>query len=372
MWAYSLEECSVLATQKCRASIDKVAKDPKAFRLVLGNSHDSVLSAASRKACMWDKTFFLWTSVVCICCELKRRELGLVCAVCVIDLNSRINGAQGYNHDLCVWMWNLQSWSLLEFVHTGTGVVLQLDLKKTLMDRYLHLISFGYVLPVLAFIQQCTEDKSFDRSVLRHFVSEVSSCTVLNVVPSLHSDHSILAVVSASIFTQYNVMPLKFEDLASWRFQTHLGQTFCGNMDSVTLCSWAECPCIKWLIENTMSCVSFFLGFSCWIWLGPRIHELSWTHCCPLSRLPKLRLLFGWQMVLTQFLCSLVSKNCVLWLCKVCHRSQSKYYLYFHPLPENCIEIWETQNPLMFLLVRPDGTWLCPPSSEMNLDCCFV
>ncbi|XP_065187876.1 negative elongation factor D-like isoform X2 [Sycon ciliatum] len=50
--------------------------------------------------------------------------------------------------------------------------LVQLELKKTLMDRFLHLISLGFVLPVLGYILTCTNE-SFDRSVLRHFVSEL-------------------------------------------------------------------------------------------------------------------------------------------------------------------------------------------------------
>nr|XP_058892098.1 negative elongation factor C/D isoform X1 [Kogia breviceps] len=49
----------------------------------------------------------------------------------------------------------------------------QLELKKTLLDRMVHLLSRGYVLPVVSYIRKCLEKLDTDISLIRHFVTEV-------------------------------------------------------------------------------------------------------------------------------------------------------------------------------------------------------
>lgn len=49
----------------------------------------------------------------------------------------------------------------------------QLELKKTLLDRMVHLLSRGYVLPVVSYIRKCLEKLDTDISLIRYFVTEV-------------------------------------------------------------------------------------------------------------------------------------------------------------------------------------------------------
>ena len=51
----------------------------------------------------------------------------------------------------------------------------QLELKKTLLDRMVHLLSRGYVLPVVSYIRKCLEKLDTDISLIRHFVTEVGA-----------------------------------------------------------------------------------------------------------------------------------------------------------------------------------------------------
>lgn len=53
--------------------------------------------------------------------------------------------------------------------------LLQLELKKTLLDRMVHLLSRGYVLPVVSYIRKCLEKLDTDISLIRYFVTEVSN-----------------------------------------------------------------------------------------------------------------------------------------------------------------------------------------------------
>ena len=51
---------------------------------------------------------------------------------------------------------------------------LQLELKKTVLDRMVHLLSRGCVIPVVTYIKSCWERRDTDISLIRHFVTEVS------------------------------------------------------------------------------------------------------------------------------------------------------------------------------------------------------
>ena len=52
--------------------------------------------------------------------------------------------------------------------------VFQLELKKTVLDRMVHLFSCGCVIPVVSYIAACHDKQDTDISLIRHFVSEVS------------------------------------------------------------------------------------------------------------------------------------------------------------------------------------------------------
>uniref|UniRef100_A0A2K5DY41 Negative elongation factor complex member C/D n=1 Tax=Aotus nancymaae TaxID=37293 RepID=A0A2K5DY41_AOTNA len=62
---------------------------------------------------------------------------------------------------------------LFETEHSQLDVMEQLELKKTLLDRMVHLLSRGYVLPVVSYIRKCLEKLDTDISLIRYFVTEV-------------------------------------------------------------------------------------------------------------------------------------------------------------------------------------------------------
>ncbi|NXW04586.1 NELFD factor, partial [Fregetta grallaria] len=62
---------------------------------------------------------------------------------------------------------------LFETEHSQLDVMEQLELKKTLLDRMVHLLSRGYVLPVVSYIRKCLEKQDTDISLIRYFVTEV-------------------------------------------------------------------------------------------------------------------------------------------------------------------------------------------------------
>lgn len=51
--------------------------------------------------------------------------------------------------------------------------LLQLQLKKTILDRMVHLMSRGHVIPVVKYINKCWKEQDTDISLIRHFVVEV-------------------------------------------------------------------------------------------------------------------------------------------------------------------------------------------------------
>ncbi|XP_068120609.1 negative elongation factor C/D isoform X2 [Hyperolius riggenbachi] len=62
---------------------------------------------------------------------------------------------------------------LFETEHSQLDVMEQMELKKTLLDRMVHLLSRGYVLPVVTYIRRCLEKMDTDISLIRYFVTEV-------------------------------------------------------------------------------------------------------------------------------------------------------------------------------------------------------
>lgn len=56
----------------------------------------------------------------------------------------------------------------------------QMELKKTLLDRMVHLLSRGYVLPVVGYIRKCLEKLNTDISLIRYFVTEVKPVSGLH------------------------------------------------------------------------------------------------------------------------------------------------------------------------------------------------
>lgn len=62
----------------------------------------------------------------------------------------------------------------------------QLELKKTLLDRMVHLLSRAYVLPVVGYIRKCLEKLNTDISLIRYFVTEVTSVSDVGKQPPEH------------------------------------------------------------------------------------------------------------------------------------------------------------------------------------------
>ncbi|ESN92288.1 hypothetical protein HELRODRAFT_157967 [Helobdella robusta] len=62
---------------------------------------------------------------------------------------------------------------LFEFQFADIDDIFRLNLKKTILDRLVHLISCGYVLPVISFIHDCWKGANTDVSLIRHFVTEL-------------------------------------------------------------------------------------------------------------------------------------------------------------------------------------------------------
>lgn len=52
---------------------------------------------------------------------------------------------------------------------------MQLEFKKTILDRMVHMLSCSYVHPILEYIKKRWEGQDTDVSLIRHFVFEVSS-----------------------------------------------------------------------------------------------------------------------------------------------------------------------------------------------------
>lgn len=52
-------------------------------------------------------------------------------------------------------------------------VLFRLELKKSVLDRMVHLFSRGFVIPVVTYIKNCLDKQDTDISLIRHFVTEV-------------------------------------------------------------------------------------------------------------------------------------------------------------------------------------------------------
>jgi len=62
---------------------------------------------------------------------------------------------------------------LFEKPYPELEILVQLELKKTLLDRMVHLLSKGCVIPVMTYMKKCWEHQDTDVSLIRHFVTEV-------------------------------------------------------------------------------------------------------------------------------------------------------------------------------------------------------
>lgn len=62
---------------------------------------------------------------------------------------------------------------LFESSFDELDVLVRLELKKTFLDRMVHLLSRGCIMPVVMYIRKCWERGDTDISLIRHFVTEV-------------------------------------------------------------------------------------------------------------------------------------------------------------------------------------------------------
>lgn len=84
----------------------------------------------------------------------------------------------------------------------------QLELKKTLLDRMVHLLSRGYVLPVVSYIRKCLEKLDTDISLIRHFVTEVSVLAVLCGLDVVTLHPTIVMVTTVIWMLVYQAPPI--------------------------------------------------------------------------------------------------------------------------------------------------------------------
>ncbi|XP_066928069.1 negative elongation factor D-like [Clytia hemisphaerica] len=62
---------------------------------------------------------------------------------------------------------------LFERNYPQLDTLIEIEFKKTLIDRMIHMLSRGYILPVVSYIKDCMDKQLSDVSLLRHFVVEV-------------------------------------------------------------------------------------------------------------------------------------------------------------------------------------------------------
>jgi len=63
--------------------------------------------------------------------------------------------------------------SIFESTQEELEVLAQLEMKKMLLDRMVHLLSRGCVVPVINYIKTCWQRQDTDMSLIRYFVTEV-------------------------------------------------------------------------------------------------------------------------------------------------------------------------------------------------------
>ena len=111
----------------------------------------------------------------------------------------------------------MEKWHIAKFVQYDCDILVnnkllfehkQLELKKTVLDRMVHLFSKGYVLPVVAYITSSVEKQDTDISLIRHFVMEVINTDISLirhfVMDVINTDISLIRhfVMAVSTFVQ--------------------------------------------------------------------------------------------------------------------------------------------------------------------------
>ncbi|XP_047126702.1 negative elongation factor D isoform X1 [Hydra vulgaris] len=86
--------------------------------------------------------------------------------------------------------------NLFERNYPKLNTLVELEFKKTLVDRMVHILSRGYIIPVVVYMKECMNKQITDVSLLRHFVAEVlemigppySSEFVTSMLPLVKND----------------------------------------------------------------------------------------------------------------------------------------------------------------------------------------
>nr|XP_002129224.1 negative elongation factor C/D [Ciona intestinalis] len=89
--------------------------------------------------------------------------------------------------------------NLFELAFSNLDTLIQLEMKKTVLDRMVHLMSRGCVLPVISYIRDCSDKEGTDVSLIRHFVTEVLDI----ICPPYTSDfvHMFLPIIENESIT---------------------------------------------------------------------------------------------------------------------------------------------------------------------------
>jgi len=67
--------------------------------------------------------------------------------------------------------------NIFEMHHSHLQELELIEIRKMLIDRMVHLLCQGHVIPVLSYMRVCLEKESVDKSLIRHFASEVMEVT---------------------------------------------------------------------------------------------------------------------------------------------------------------------------------------------------
>ena len=49
----------------------------------------------------------------------------------------------------------------------------QIEIRKMIIDRMVHLLCVGHVIPVIQYMKYCLDNETADKSLIRHFAAEV-------------------------------------------------------------------------------------------------------------------------------------------------------------------------------------------------------
>ena len=49
----------------------------------------------------------------------------------------------------------------------------QIEIRKMIIDRMVHLLCVGHVIPVIQYMRYCLDHETADKSLIRHFAAEV-------------------------------------------------------------------------------------------------------------------------------------------------------------------------------------------------------